>query len=67
MTSLWTRLRFASVGQLGLSAALALVASLVLDKVGPHGSEFFVGILFGLAAGLAIMACGVWQRRRARA
>ncbi len=67
LLGLWTRLRFASVGQLGLSSALALVASIALDKVGLRGSEFLVGILLGLAVGLGILACGVWQRRRARA
>jgi hypothetical protein len=59
---LWARLRFASPGALGLSAAMALAASVVLARVDPRAG-FLTGILFGLATGLAVFAFGVWQRR----
>jgi len=62
----WVRLRYASVGQLAVSAGLALVAAVVLDRFGPRGGELFVGALLGLGVGLGFMGLAVWQMRRAR-
>jgi hypothetical protein len=63
---LFAKLKFASARDLGISAGLALVAAVVLDRTSPAGGEFFVGVLFGLAVGLGVFALGVWQRGRAR-
>lgn len=63
----FARLRFASVRDLALSAALALVAAIVLDRTTSRGpGDFFVAVLFGLALGLGVMALGLWQRTRIR-
>jgi hypothetical protein len=64
MNILWTKLRFASARDLGISAGMALAAAVVLDKTSPPGGEFFVGVLFGLGVGLGVFALGVWQRSR---
>lgn len=61
-----TRIRFASVRDLTISALIAMVAAIVLDRTTPRGGEFFVGVLFGMAVGLGILALGVYQRNRLR-
>ncbi len=66
MNGMWARVRWASARDLGISALLALVGAVVLDKTGPPGGEFFVGVLFGLGMGLGVFALGVWQRGRMR-
>jgi hypothetical protein len=62
MGSLWVRLRFASPGALGFSAAMAMVAAVALARIDPRAG-FLTGILFGLAVGLGLFAFAVWQRR----
>jgi xanthine/uracil permease len=62
MSALWTRLRFASPGAIGLSAVMALVAAVVLARTDPPAS-FLIGVLFGLAVGLAAFAFAVRLRR----
>ncbi|MBD5632947.1 MAG: hypothetical protein IAI49_00590 [Candidatus Eremiobacteraeota bacterium] len=62
MSGLFVRLRFASPAALGFSAAMALVAAVVMARIDPRAS-FLTGILFGLAVGLGVFALAVWQRR----
>ena len=65
MAWVWTRLRFASPGTLGLGAAICLVAAVVMDRIDPR-APFLTGLLFGMAVGLGVFAFGVWQRRQVR-
>jgi hypothetical protein len=65
VTWFWARLRFASPGALGFAAAMSLVASVVLDRLDPQAG-FLVGLLLGMAVGLAVLAFGLWQRRLGR-
>jgi hypothetical protein len=62
MGSFFVRLRFASPGALGFSAAMAMVAAVALARVDPRAS-FLTGILFGLAVGLGMFALAVRLRR----
>lgn len=67
LVKVFARLRFASVRETAIAAALALVAAIVLDRTTPRGpGDFFVAVLFGLAIGLGVMALGIWQRARMR-
>jgi hypothetical protein len=34
-----------------------------LDKIGPQGGEFFVGVLFGLGVGLGVFSVSAWRER----
>ncbi len=60
--SVVARCRNASPGQIGVSAGMALVAAVVLDRLDPRAS-FLTGLLFGLAVGLGVLSLGIWQRR----
>jgi hypothetical protein len=51
--------------ELAAAALMALLGALVLDKTGPAGGEFFVGILFGLGVGLGVFSVAAWRRERA--
>jgi hypothetical protein len=44
---------------------MALLGAGVLDKIGPQGGEFFVGVLFGLGVGLGMFSAAAWRRERA--
>jgi len=55
----------AAAGELAIAALLALVGAVILEKTGPQGSEFFVGILFGLGVGLGVFSVAAWRRERA--
>jgi len=68
VSSLLARLRFASAPQLGIGAALALVATVVLETTTPRGTgDLFVAVLFGFSLGLGAMAIAVYLRNRTRA
>jgi hypothetical protein len=59
-----TQVRCGAAWELALAALIALVAAVVLDRTGPRGGEFFVGMLLGLGLGLAGFAYGAWRRER---
>ena len=59
-----TQVRCGAAWELALSALIAFVGAVVLDKTGPRGGEFFVGMLLGLGLGLAGFAYGAWRRER---
>jgi hypothetical protein len=50
--------------ELGLAALMALSSAAVLERTGPQGGEFFVGILFGLGVGLAVFSVAAWRFER---
>jgi len=63
--SLFARIRFASVWDLSISAGLAMIAAVVLGATTKRpGGEVLVGVLFGFAVGLGLMALGVYRRDR---
>ncbi len=66
MIDLYARLKFASVRDLSISAALATAAAIVLDRTSSLGgfTGFCVGALFGLGGGLGVLAMCAWQRQR---
>jgi hypothetical protein len=62
MGPLLLRLRYASPGAIAFSAAMALVAAVVLARLEP-GASFPIGMLFGLGVGLGAFAFAVWSTR----
>jgi hypothetical protein len=55
----------ATARELAVAAVMALLGAGVLDKIGPQGGEFFVGVLFGLGVGLGMFSAAAWRRERA--
>jgi len=62
MGPLLLKLRYASPGAIAFSAAMALVAAVVLARLEPVAS-FPIGMLFGLGVGLGAFAFAVWSTR----
>jgi hypothetical protein len=65
MGALLLKLRNASPGAIAFSAAMALIAAVVLARIDPRAS-FLIGMLFGLAVGLGAFALVVWSTRLRR-
>ena len=59
-----TQVRCGAAWELALAALIAIVGAVVLEKTGPPGGEFFVGMLLGLGLGLGGFAYGAWRRER---